>query len=346
MNLLRGPHRRQNILTGDWVLVSPHRTDRPWQGQVEETDATTQPAFDPACYLCPGNRRASGVVNPVYADTFVFTNDFSALLPDSGAETLDRGGLLVAHGERGTCRVLCYSPRHDLTLPFMEPAALLRVVDAWIDEYRSLALLDFVASVQIFENRGALMGCSNPHPHCQIWADERLPPVLAQETERFQAHRRANKSCLLCDYLALELREKERIVFENDSFVALVPFWAVWPFETMVVPKEHASGLDRLSAQGRIDLADALRRLEIRYDNLFHTPFPFSMGVHQRPTSGAPYDEWHCHLHFYPPLLRSANIRKFMVGYELLALPQRDITAEAAAQRLRMLPEKHYTREG
>jgi UDPglucose--hexose-1-phosphate uridylyltransferase len=267
-------------------------------------------------------------------------------LPETQSETLDRDGLLVAESERGACRVLCYSPRHDLTLPLMDAPAIERVIGAWCDECASLERLPFVASVQLFENRGELMGCSNPHPHCQLWADERLPPVLARETERFRDYRREKNRCLLCDYLALELKEKERVVFENDSFAVLVPFWAVWPFETLVVPKEHLNGLDRLSPRGRAGLADALQRLETRYDNLFRTAFPFSMGLHQRPSQGGPHDEWHCHFHFFPPLLRSAAVRKFMVGYELLALPQRDLTAEGAAEKLRRLSETHYTREG
>jgi UDPglucose--hexose-1-phosphate uridylyltransferase len=346
MSLLTdSPHRRLNILTGDWVLVSPHRALRPWQGKIEKTDAPDKPSFDPACYLCPGNKRASGGVNPDYHHTYAFTNDFAALLPDSPAGELDRDGLLVAQSERGTCRVLCYSPDHALTMALMDNDAIVRVIDAWIAEYASLGALPRIASVQIFENRGSLMGCSNPHPHGQIWADERLPPVLERETGRLLDYRERKKRCLLCDYLALELKEKERIILENDSFVALVPFWAVWPFEAVIIPKEHLSGLDVLSPALKAGLADALRRLEIRYDNLFLTSFPFSMGVHQRPAAGGPHDEWHFHFHFYPPLLRSATVQKFMVGYEMLALPQRDITAESAAERLRALSEVHYLKK-
>jgi UDPglucose--hexose-1-phosphate uridylyltransferase len=345
MNLFRYPHRRLNVLTGEWVLVSPHRTERPWQGKTDEAEDEPRSAYDPGCYLCPGNARASGERNPRYDGTFAFTNDFPALLPDAPAGELDRGGLLVARSERGTCRVLCYSPRHDLFLPLMKRAAVERVVEAWIGEWRSLSETPGIASVQIFENRGELMGCSNPHPHCQIWADERVTPVLERETARFLERRREKRSCLLCDYLALELGERERVVFENASFAALVPFWAVWPFETLLLPKEHLTGLDRLGDRGRDDLADALIRLETRYDNLFRAPFPFSMGAHQRPAAGGPHAEWHFHFHFYPPLLRSATVRKFMVGYELLALPQRDITAETAAERLRNLPERHYLLE-
>jgi UDPglucose--hexose-1-phosphate uridylyltransferase len=342
MNLSAYPHRRQNILTGDWVLVSPHRTQRPWQGKIEKTEAERKPSYDPACYLCPGNKRASGDVNPAYEHTFAFTNDFSALLTDIPAGELDRDSLLVARSERGTCRVLCYSPDHALSMSLMDNRTIVRVIDAWIDESARLGALPGISSVQIFENHGSLMGCSNPHPHGQIWADERLPPILEKETDRFRDYRERKKRCLLCDYLALELKEQERVIFENEACVVLVPFWAVWPFEAMIIPKEHLSGLDGLSAAGKAGLADALRRLEIRYDNLFLTAFPFSMGVHQRPAAGGSYDEWHCHFHFYPPLLRSATVRKFMVGYEMLALPQRDITAETAAARLRELSDTHY----
>ncbi len=339
MNAYSYPHRRRNVLTGEWVLVSPHRDERPWQGQTEPAVVETIPAHDPACPLCPGNRRASGEVNPAYGGTFAFTNDFPALLPEAPAFALDSDGLLTAHGERGTCRVVCYSPRHDLFPQDLGRPAVERVIGTWIEEGRELARLPFVSSIQIFENRGRLMGCSNPHPHCQIWADERVPMVLERETDHFLERRREKGSCLLCDYLALELEARERIVFENESFAALVPFWAVWPFETMVLPKEHLPGLDRLSERSRADLADALVRLETRYDNLFASPFPFSMGVHQRPLAGGPHEEWHFHFHFYPPLLRSAGVRKFMVGYEMLAQPQRDITAETAAERLRALSE-------
>ena len=332
------PHRRLNALTGDWVLVSPHRTARPWQGQVEDIKPERRPAYDPACYLCPGNERAGGAHTPEYAATYVFDNDFAALKPDTTPERVDDGGLLVAESERGICRVVCFSPRHDLTLGQMQPIDIRRVVDTWTDQYLELGALDWVNHVLIFENRGAMMGSSNPHPHGQIWANERLPNEAEREL-RHQREHAAGTRCLLCDYLETELKNGERIVCQNDEFVVLVPFWAVWPFETLVLPRRHHGAFPDLADGERDGLADVLGRLARRYDNLFGVTFPYSMGFHQRPTTGDEYPEWHLHGHFYPPLLRSATVRKFMVGYELLAQPQRDITPESAAQRLRELPE-------
>jgi UDPglucose--hexose-1-phosphate uridylyltransferase len=332
------PHRRLNVLTGDWVLVSPHRTARPWQGQVEDIAPERRPAYDPSCYLCPGNERAGGVRTPRYTATYVFDNDFAALKPDTPPGHVDDHGLLVADSERGICRVVCFSPRHDLTLGQMQPADIARVVDTWTDQYTELAALDWVNHVLIFENRGAMMGASNPHPHGQIWANERLPNEAVRELQQQQRHA-AQERCLLCDYLAIELKEGERLVCQNDDFVVLVPYWAVWPFETLVLPRRHRGAFPDLDEHERDGLADILGRLARRYDNLFGVTFPYSMGFHQRPTSGAEHPEWHLHGHFYPPLLRSATVRKFMVGYELLAQPQRDITPESAAQRLRDLPE-------
>jgi UDPglucose--hexose-1-phosphate uridylyltransferase len=333
--LFSAPHRRLNRLTGEWLLVSPHRTTRPWQGQ-EETPPGDRTPYDPDCYLCPGNRRAGGAHTPRYTSTFVFDNDFAALHPDTGSEQLDADGLLRADSERGACRVVCFSPRHDLTLGAMDVEAVGRVVDTWADQYAQLADIPWVGHVQIFENRGAMMGASNPHPHGQIWANERLPNEPAKELAQQRAHAE-NGSCLLCDYLATELALRERIVMENDRFVALVPFWAVWPFETLVLPRAHHGALPDLDARTRRVLADILRGLTRRYDRLFDVTFPYSMGLHQRPTDGAAYPEWHLHAHFYPPLLRSASVRKFMVGYELLGQPQRDITPETAAAQLRAL---------
>jgi UDPglucose--hexose-1-phosphate uridylyltransferase len=334
------PHRRRNPLTGEWVLVSPHRTDRPWQGHVEHVAAEQRPSYDPACYLCPGNQRAGGARTPKYTSTFVFDNDFAALLPepDTAASNVEPDGLLVAETERGICRVVCFSPRHDQTLGDMQPSTIRRVVDTWVEQYAELAGVDWVRHVQIFENRGAMMGASNPHPHGQIWANERLPTEAAKELAQQQKYA-AGGGCLLCDYLALELKESDRVVCENERFVALVPFWAVWPFETLVLPRTHRGALPDLDADERDALADILRRLTRRYDRLFDTPFPYSMGFHQRPTDGGDYPEFHLHGHFYPPLLRSATVRKFLVGYELLGQPQRDITPEVAAQRLRAAPE-------
>lgn len=341
-DLLEHPHRRYNPLTGEWVLVSPHRMKRPWQGQVEKAVPEQRPAYDQDCYLCPGNTRAGGVQTPHYTGTFVFTNDFAALLPDTPAGSFREGQLLVAKSERGLCRVVCFSPRHDLTLAEMTTAQIRPVVDTWVDQYAEIGALPFINYVQIFENKGAMMGASSPHPHGQIWANETLPNEVEKEDGHQRAYLKARGSCLLCDYLALELRAEERLICRNEHFVALVPFWAIWPFEAMIVSTRHLTSLLDLDVAERDSLADILRRLTVRYDNLFETPFPYSMGFHQRPTDGEAHPAWHLHLHFYPPLLRSATVRKFMVGYEMLAGPQRDITAEASAARLRVLPERHY----
>lgn len=336
------PHRRLNLLTGEWILVSPHRTRRPWQGQVERPAPEERPSYDPTCYLCPGNERAGGAVNPAYTSTFVFDNDFSALVPDVPEGGARKDGLLVAESERGICRVICYSPDHSLTLAEMSPEAIRTVVDVWAREYRELGDRPYVNNVQIFENKGAIMGCSNPHPHGQIWCNETLPQEPYKEQVAQADYLRERGSCLLCDYAALEARLGERVVCENAHFVAVVPYWAVWPFETMVLSRRHVASLAELGDAERDALADLLRRLTVRYDNLFEASFPYTMGFHQRPTDGREHPEWHLHAHFYPPLLRSATVRKFMVGYEMLANPQRDLTAEAAAERLRGLPEIRF----
>jgi UDPglucose--hexose-1-phosphate uridylyltransferase len=336
------PHRRYNPLMREWVQVSPHRTQRPWQGKVETPTAVNQVTYDPSCYLCPGNERAGGARNPKYASTFVFDNDYASLLPNIAHDTENEAGLLVAETEPGVCRVVCFSPRHDLTLARMSAAEIRKVIDMWTGQFEELERTGWINHVQIFENRGALMGASNPHPHCQIWANATIPNIPARELESFRGYREKEKSCLLCDYLTIELKRKERIVCENDGFAVLVPFWAVWPFETMVLSKRHLGAMDELSGQERDQLADILRRTTIRYDNVFETSFPYSMGFHQRPTDGQAHPEWHFHAHFLPPLLRSAVVQKFMVGYELLATPQRDITAETAAARLVEVGEVHY----
>jgi len=337
LDLTQHPHRRFNPLTREWVLVSPQRTDRPWQGQVEETTEEVQPEYDPACYLCPGNPRAGGARNPAYTSTFVFDNDFAALRSDTPEGQLDEGGLLRAEAERGICRVVCFSPRHDLTIARMSVAEIARVVDTWVAQYKELGALSFINWVQIFENRGALMGASNPHPHCQIWANQSLPNEATKESLAQTEYYAGHQSCLLCDYLALERNSGARLVSENDGFYAVVPFWAVWPFEIMVISKQHLRGMDDLSESQTSALADILKRITTLYDKLFQVSFPYTIGFHQRPTDGEAHPEWHLHAHFYPPLLRSATIRKFMVGYELLGMPQRDITAESAAKRLREL---------
>lgn len=331
------PHRRFNPLTGEWVLVSPHRTQRPWQGQVEAVAAPAQPEYDPDCYLCPGNSRAGGVHNPKYEHTFVFDNDFAALKPGTPADRFERGGLLIAEGEPGICRVVCFSPKHNLTIANMELPDLRRVVDVWVEQYLDLGGRPFINYVQIFENRGAMMGASNPHPHCQIWSSCSIPNEPAKEQRAIDGWRAGHGSCLLCDYTALEREARERVVEENDGFLTVVPFWAVWPFETMLLSKRHVTGIDQLTGAERDGLADILKRTTARYDRVFQVSFPYSMGFHQRPTDGAPHDEWHFHAHFYPPLLRSATVRKFLVGYEMLGSPQRDITPEAAAERLRQV---------
>jgi UDPglucose--hexose-1-phosphate uridylyltransferase len=328
------PHRRFNPLTQEWVLVSPHRTQRPWQGQVETSGAEAQPEYDPECYLCPGNSRAGGVRNPKYTSTFVFDNDFAALKPDTPADRFEQDGLLIAEGEPGICRVVCFSPKHNLTLANMGAADIRKVVDVWVEQYAELGSRPWINNVQIFENRGAMMGASNPHPHCQIWSNRTLPNEVAREVRSFAGWR---GGCLLCEYTALELKSSERKVEENEHFLTVVPFWAVWPFETLVLSKRHVTAMDRLDDAGRDALADILRLTTARYDRLFEVSFPYSMGFHQRPTDGGAHEEFHFHAHFYPPLLRSATVRKFLVGYEMLGGPQRDITPEAAAERLRQV---------
>jgi UDPglucose--hexose-1-phosphate uridylyltransferase len=335
-------HRRFNALTREWIVVSPHRTKRPWQGQQEKPNTEVPPRYDPTCYLCPTNERAGGHRNPDYKSTFVFDNDFAALQADVPKGGINERQLISAESERGICRVLCFSPDHSLTLAKMGTDDIAIVVDEWVSQYLDLGCKDFINYVQIFENRGELMGASNPHPHCQIWATESLPNEPAKEINAQREYLDAIGACLLCDYLKLEQEKTERIILENDSFIVLVPFWAIWPFEAMIVSREHRRSIDEFSMTERTAFADALRRLTTRYDNLFQTPFPYSMGFHQKPTDGGEYEYIHFHAHFYPPLLRSATVRKFMVGFELLGTPQRDITAESATERLRGLSETHY----
>jgi UDPglucose--hexose-1-phosphate uridylyltransferase len=342
--LLDYPHRRFNQLTREWVLVSPHRAKRPWLGQVEKAPLENLPTYDPGCYLCPGNARAGGVKNPTYTGTFVFDNDFAALLPDTHHDpiTLQHDSLFIAEAEQGLCRVICFSPRHDLSLPELSQAEVEEVVRTWTEQTRDLGQHDFINYVQVFENKGAVMGCSNPHPHSQVWSASHLPNEPQKEFNAQQRHWLNHNACLLCDYLAEEIGSQERIVAQNEDFTALVPFWAVWPFEIIVMANHHCGSLTDLNVLEQASLADILRRVTARYDNLFEISFPYSMGFHQAPTDGQPHEEWHFHAHFYPPLLRSATVKKFMVGYEMLAEAQRDLTAEQAADRLRGVSDTHY----
>ncbi|CAN5860473.1 UDP-glucose--hexose-1-phosphate uridylyltransferase [soil metagenome] len=330
------PERRLNLLTGDWVLVSPQRVSRPWQGAASEARPRDGLIHDPSCYLCAGVMRAGGVRNPDYEDVYVFDNDYPALLPDL-AEVTSHDPLLVREPEAGLCRVICYSPDHSLTMAGMTPMQIETVVETWTAQFTELAARADIGAVTIFENRGEMMGASNPHPHGQVWAQQHVPNEQACEGDRQREWFAVRGETLLSAYLARELAAGERIVCANETFVALVPFWAAWPFEALVLPRRPVTGLDELTAPERAGLADILSRLTKAYDRLFEVSFPYTMGFHQRPTDGAAHPHVTLHAHFYPPLLRSASVRKFMVGYEMLAMPQRDLTPEEAAARLRDL---------
>lgn len=340
MDFNNTPHRRKNILTGEWILVSPHRTKRPWQGKKDKSQEIKNVSYDSSCYLCPGNERAGGVRNLNYDGVYVFKNDFAALLENPYQSLKD--GMFEAESESGICKVICYSPNHGLTLPLMEVKAIEEVIGLWQKEYTLLGNNPDINHVQIFENKGAIMGCSNPHPHGQIWAQRSIPQEVQKKTIQQKNYWNQYGSSLLGDYLKQEVQSGERIILENDTFVALVPYWAVWPFETMIIPKRHRISIALLSKQEVSDFASILKKLTIRYDNLFETSFPYSAGIHQAPTNGEENQFWHMHMSFYPPLLRSAEVKKFMVGYEMFANPQRDITAEQAAQRLIDCPDTHY----
>lgn len=346
MKLPDTPHRRYNPLTDEWVLVSPHRAKRPWLGQIEKTSPEFLPSYDPTCYLCPGNERAGGIRNPDYQGVFVFDNDFPALfeVEQKTEPLLDQkpSGLFYADAASGICRVVCFSPRHDLTLPEMTLGEIEAVIKSWSDQTVDLGSRDIIRYVQIFENKGAVMGCSNPHPHSQIWATSFIPNEPEKELKAQKKYYSKNRSCLFCDLIAAEQIANHRLVCVNDHFTALVPFWAIWPFEILIISHRHAASLPDLRTDEVAALADILRRATTRYDNLFQISFPYSMGFHQAPTDDQAHPECHLHLHFYPPLLRSATIRKFMVGFEMLGMPQRDLAPETAAERMRELPEEHY----
>lgn len=339
---LHDTHRRFNPLLDEWVLCSPQRLARPWQGLEESPTPVHTASFDPECYLCPGNRRASGTANPAYPSTFAFDNDFPALTRSSEFHETPGHPLLRRESAGGTCRVICFSPRHDLCFARLSTTGQRDVVDIWCDETRTLAARESVIHVQLFENRGAQMGCSNPHPHAQIWATNHVPSLPARKVVTQREYERATGRDLLGDYLGEESRRGDRTVCENDQWMALVPFWAVWPFEVMLVPRRRVSDLPSLDAPERVALAELVARLQSRFDNLFRLEFPYSMGWHQRPFDGEPHTGWRLHASFTPPLLRSATVRKFLVGYELSAEPQRDLTPEDAAAILRSQDDRHF----
>ncbi len=344
-DLKEHPHRRQNILTGEWILVSPHRSKRPWQGKVEKAATEQRPSYDPTCYLCAGNTRMDGSVNPDYKGAYSFVNDFSSLLKDTPQGEVNIDNLLVAQSEKGICKVICFSPDHARTLPQMEVEAIEKVVDVWQQEYAEIALNPSIKYIQIFENKGELMGCSNPHPHGQIWSQSHVPMEPLKETIQQQQYFKVNGKSLLSAYLATELKQEERIIADNAHFAALVPFWAIWPYEAMIISKRHVTNILEFTTEEKKSFAEILKVLTTKYDNLFSTSFPYSAGMHQAPVNDGEHPEWHWHMHFYPPLLRSATVKKFMVGYEMLANAQRDITPEFAAQQLKQLSNIHYLQQ-
>lgn len=340
------PHKRFNPLQDEWILVSPHRAKRPWQGLQEKTPADNRPDYDDTCYLCPGNIRANGIANPDYEDSYVFDNDFAALKNEIIAQPeVASTSFFKFQPEYGICRVVCFSPKHNLTIPEMEVSQLTKVVQTWIHEYRTLGAIEEINYVQIFENKGSIMGCSNPHPHGQIWAQHTLPTKVAKVATQLNAYFQKHQRTLLEDYLTEETNAEERIVVRNDFFTALVPYWATWPFETMIISNRAISNITEMTKEEQLAFAEILQQLTIKYDNLFETSFPYSAGIHQAPTDGKEHPEWHFHMHFYPPLLRSASVKKFMVGYEMLAESQRDITPERSAQLLREQSTIHYKKQ-
>ena len=340
-NLKNYSHKRYNPLIGEWVLVSPHRAKRPWQGQEEETSLEVRPSYDQTCYLCAGNVRANGEINPNYKDVFVFVNDFSALQDDSEVFSFNEG-LLKAESEQGICKVICFSPDHSKSLAQMTVKDIQKVICAWQSEFISLSKLSNINYVQIFENKGAIMGCSNPHPHGQIWSNSTLPNEIVKKDSQQLKYFKEHKKTILEDYLKQELNLNERIIFENRAFVVLTPFWAVWPYEAMIIPKSSQRDITELPSEETLFFAEAISVLTKVYDKLFNCSFPYSSGIHQAPSNGKKNEHWHWHMSFYPPLLRSATVKKFMVGYELFATPQRDITPETAAETLKFLSDNLY----
>jgi UDPglucose--hexose-1-phosphate uridylyltransferase len=340
------PHRRYNPLINQWVLVSPHRAKRPWQGQNETVTTEALPKHDPNCYLCPGNIRANGMTNPAYENCFVFENDFAAIKQDDIIFEDDiQQTFFKAQPERGISKVVCFSPEHHLTLPEMQIDAIVNIIQTWQKEYDDLGKIAYINHVQIFENKGSVMGCSNPHPHGQIWAQSSLPTEVEKTQINLKAYFKKHKSNLLQDYLKEELKLNERIVIENDHFAVLVPFWAIWPYETLIISKRHIIKITDFTSAETNAFANILKQLTTKYDNLFQTSFPYSSGIHQSPTDGELHREWQFHMHFYPPLLRSATVKKFMVGYEMLGESQRDITPERSAEILKNQSDVHYKKD-
>ena len=336
------PHRRYNPLLDEWILVSPQRAKRPWQGQNEVISDEKKPEYDETCYLCPGNDRINGGTNPKYESCYVFDNDFPALLKDEVSFDLQQEDLFKINPERGINRVICFSPKHNVTLAEMQIPEIENVIKVWKEQYLELGAIDYINHVQIFENKGSVMGCSNPHPHGQIWAQSSLPTQVKKTQDNLLKYYQKTGKSLLKDYVDNELQKKERIIAENEHFVLLVPFWATWPYETMIISKRHFSNIAEITEEEIKSYAEMIHIITVKYDNLFKTSFPYSAGIHQAPTDGLSHDEWHFHMHFYPPLLRSATVKKFMVGYELLAEAQRDLTAEQSAEILRNLSIQHY----
>ena len=336
------PHRRYNPLLDEWILVSPQRAKRPWQGQNEVISDEKKPEYDETCYLCPGNERINGGTNPKYESCYVFDNDFPALLKNEVSFDLQQEDLFKINPERGINRVICFSPKHNVTLAEMQIPEIENVIKVWKEQYLELGAIDYINHVQIFENKGSVMGCSNPHPHGQIWAQSSLPTQVKKTQDNLLKYYQKTGKSLLKDYVDNELQKKERIIAENEHFVLLVPFWATWPYETMIISKRHFSNIAEITEEEIKSYAEMIHIITVKYDNLFKTSFPYSAGIHQAPTDGLDHEEWHFHMHFYPPLLRSATVKKFMVGYELLAEAQRDLTAEQSAEILRNLSTEHY----